>query len=138
MKNAASRRAAFGIGPSGPNFVSNGGSGSYGKCGSRKCTYAKKRRSRFAASHGGKACRNTSPRLPSVRKTSWNSTNPRSKPKPLPATAFATKPAVWTPWAERSSARVRRSFGRRAENETSLWCRSGYCEVQTEDMAPSV
>ena len=34
----ASRRSAFGIGPSGPNFVSKGGSGSYGKCGSRKWT----------------------------------------------------------------------------------------------------
>ena len=64
--------------------------------------------------------------------------SPRSKPKAEPATALATKPAVWTPRAVSISARVSRSLGRRAENETSLWCRSGYCDVQTDDMAPRV
>ena len=42
------------------------------------------------------------------------------------------------PCAESSSARVRRSLGSFAENETSLWWRSGYCDVHTDDMAPSV
>ena len=37
-KNGSERLISFGIGPSGPNIVSKGGSGSYGKCGSRKWT----------------------------------------------------------------------------------------------------
>jgi hypothetical protein len=67
-----------------------------------------------------------------------NSAKPRSKPNPFPATAFATKAAVWTPWLVSRSAKVGRSFGRRAENDTSLWWRPGYCDVQTDDIAPSV
>ena len=82
--------------------------------------------------------RKTAPLLPSVLHTSSKSTKPRSKPKSRPATGLATKPPVWMPCAESSSASVRRSLGSRAENETSLWWRSGYCEVHTDDIAPSV
>jgi hypothetical protein len=92
----------------------------------------------FAFSQAGTASRNTSAPLPRSLNSSRNSANPRSKPKPEPATAFATKPAVVIPWALSSSASVRRSFGSRAEKDTSLWCRSGCCDVHTDDIAPSV
>ena len=85
MKKAASRRAALGIGPVGPELRVEGRLRVVGKVRlaevhvGEEAPVAVRARARRAAT-----CRNTSPRLPSVRNTSWNSTKPRSKPKSLP------------------------------------------------------
>ena len=52
--------------------------------------------------------------------------------------ALATNPVVKRPSPESSSASVSLSRGSCAEKDTSPWCRSGYCDVHTDDIAPRV